>query len=108
MRFSTRKFYDLVLYRRTIPRTTRRNCPTVHRGTFNVLFDDGLSFGAQLRDPAWHLLRVTRLIPVSSRVFPEVRPRIVEILDFAFLASKLCIIDEPPFDPWRRSGCRPF
>jgi len=47
---------------------------------------------------------MARSISVTSLPGPEVRPRVIELLDLAFLDFQLAEIDRAAVDAWRRAG----
>src|SRR6185436_11513460 len=101
MAFGVGKLDDFVLDRRTIPRTARRDRPTIHRRAADVLLDYSLALGAEERDPTRDLFRVPRVIARMTWRGPKVRPREVEEFDLAVLPLELREIDRPPVDARR-------
>src|SRR5687768_15567845 len=88
-----RKLDDLVFNRRTITRTPRRNRSSVHRGAFDVLLDNRLAVCTEKRDPARQLRGMTDMIRGATRIVPEMRPGVIEILDLTFLSHQRRIVD---------------
>src|SRR4051812_45891810 len=104
MPFRRRKLHDLVFDGRTVARSARRDRAAVHRRARDVVLDDLLSRLAEEGDPAWHLLGMPRVFAGPSRLAPEVRPRVIELLDLALLSLHHAVIDGPSVDA-RRCSC---
>src|SRR5256885_15838230 len=104
--FRRGKLHDFVFNGWTVPGPARRDCPAIHRGPGDVVGDDLLSFRFEESDPARHLLRMPRFITTPPPVGPEVRPRVIELLDLAFLDLQLTEIDGATVDSWRRAGLK--
>src|SRR5688572_17938521 len=100
-----RKLHDLVFDGRAVSRPARAYGPTVHRRFCQVLLDDGFCCVTRVRDPAGQLRRMTRLSRhAATRLGPEMRPGIIELLDFAFLTLERRVVHRPAIDPgWRPS-----
>src|SRR5947209_5422842 len=87
-----RELHDLVFDGRTVPRTSRRNRAAVHRGLSDVLLNDPLSRLAEERDPTRQLRGVSCFAWITrrpARCWPEMRPGVVERLDFRVLPFEL-------------------
>ena len=103
MTLGCRKLDDLVFDGRAVPRTARRDRAAIHRRLPDVLGDDVLPGLAEEGDPAGELRRVSRVVLTPTRRGPEMRPRVVELLDLAFLSLESRQLDRSAVDTWRRS-----
>ena len=99
-----RKLDDLVFDRRAISRAARRDRAAVHRGLSDVVLDDLLPFGLEVCDPTGHLFGMTRRRCVATLRAPEMGPRIIELLDLAFLDFQDREINGSSVDSWWRTG----
>src|SRR5687767_6936862 len=104
MTFRVGKAYDLVLYGWAVARTARGDCTAVHRRLSDVRRDDFLRGRIDLGNPAGKLSRMPDTVCIRARCSPEVRPRVVELIDLAVLSRHLRIIDGTAVDPRRGSG----
>src|SRR5665647_1450775 len=76
---------DLVFDGRTIARSSGGDCTAIHCRLSDVLVDDCLCWRIDVRDPTWQLWRITPDALLSEILLPEMRPRIIELIDLALL-----------------------
>src|SRR5438309_5021953 len=99
-----RKLYDLVFDGRAVTWTARSDCPAVHGRLSDVLGDDLLSLVTEKGDPTWQLRGMSRAFTDTPPAGPEVRPRVIELFDFALLALEVRNVHGSAVDARRSPG----
>src|SRR6185369_8704195 len=93
---------DLVLDRRTVAWSARRNRTAVHRGLANVRSDEVLAIGTEKGDPARQLGGMpSQAIRSAPWRGPEMRPGVIELLDLALLTLQILPAYRAPVDARR-------